>query len=158
MAEDNWLIRICSFLLSLILWLGSSCQPANSKSGVRIETNMNNHSTQTSGAVTGIWGGDHIALEATDKGAEVQYDCAHGSITEKIVPDRDGKFTVKGTHTREHPGPIRDDEQANSQPALYRGSVNGETMELTVTLGGSNDVIGVFSLSKGKQGRIRRCG
>jgi hypothetical protein len=108
--------------------------------------------------VKGAWGGDGISMEVTNSGAEISYDCAHGSITEKIVPDREGKFVVKGVHVKEHPGPIRVDEDASGQPAIYQGSIDGNTMTLTVKLSGSDETIGTFTLTRGKTGRVRRCG
>ena len=119
---------------------------------------MSNNSTrQNTTDLKGIWGGDHISMEVADSGAEINYDCAHGSITEKIAPDRDGKFLVKGSHVREHPGPIRSDEDQSGRPATYHGLIDGETMTLTVTLTGSKETVGTFTLTHGKSGRVRKC-
>jgi hypothetical protein len=168
MVERNWLTEICTFLLSLMLWFSSSCQQASSKPDAGAA--HNNHASasataapmeyttqQTQSAITGTWGGDHVSMEVTETGAELQYDCAHGEITGKIAPDRDGKFSVKGTHSVEHPGPIRNGEQSRAQAVLYTGTINGETMALKVTVDGSSDVLGTFSLTHGKQVRLRRC-
>jgi hypothetical protein len=103
-----------------------------------------------------LWGGQHISLEVTDRGAEINYDCAHGSITETIVPNGEGKFVAKGVHVRERPGPIREGED-DSQPAKYSGSIEGDTMTLTVTLSGSEEAVGTFTLTRGKAGRVRKC-
>jgi hypothetical protein len=105
----------------------------------------------------GVWGGQGISLEINDSGAEINYDCAHGSITGKIVPDREGKFVVKGLHVREHGGPVREEEDKTGQPVTYRGSIDGETMDLTVTLSETKESIGTFTLTRGKSGRIRKC-
>ena len=119
---------------------------------------MSNNSTrQNTSDLKGIWGGDHISLEVTDSGAEINYDCAHGSITEKIVPDGRGNFVVKGLHVREHPGPIRQGEDQAGKPATYHGLIDGETMTLTVTLSGSDEAVGTFTLTHGKSGRVRKC-
>ena len=107
--------------------------------------------------VKGTWGAQGIAMEVTDNGAEIGYDCAHGSITEKIVLDGQGHFSARGRHVREHPGPTRIDEDQNGQPATYRGAVNGDTMNLTVTLTDSNETVGTFTLTRGRGGRLRRC-
>ena len=104
----------------------------------------------------GTWGGEHIAMEVTDGGATIEYDCAHGRITEKITPDAEGKFKAKGTHKREHGGPTRDDED-DGQPAIYRGSIKAETMTLTVELAANDESIGTFTLTKGRTGRVRKC-
>lgn len=104
----------------------------------------------------GTWGGEHIAMEVTDAGATIEYDCAHGRITEKIAPDADGKFEAKGFHTRERGGPVRQGEN-DEEPAVYRGSVKDETMTLAVELTQKNESAGAFTLTQGKTGRIRKC-
>jgi hypothetical protein len=104
----------------------------------------------------GAWGGLHISLEVTDTGAQINYDCAHGRISEKIVPDSDGAFEVKGFHTPEHPGPTREGED-NEQPAIYRGSIHEDTMTLAVRLSGHDEPVGTFELTRGSAGKIRKC-
>ena len=51
---------------------------------------MSNNSTrQNTNDLKGTWGGDHISMEVTDSGAEIEYDCAHGSVTEtNLMMDR----------------------------------------------------------------------
>lgn len=95
-------------------------------------------------------------MEVTDAGATIEYDCAHGRIMEKISPDGEGKFEVKGVHVRERGGPTRQGED-NEQPAVYRGSIKDDTMTLAVELTQNSESVGTFSLTKGKTGRIRKC-
>ncbi|HXM36996.1 MAG TPA: hypothetical protein VN920_17495 [Pyrinomonadaceae bacterium] len=150
----------CVPLMVLMFWQGSSCNStkANRNSAPSDNHSMNNNSTRQSSNVNGTWGAQGIAMEVTDNGAEISYDCAHGSITEKIVPDAQGHFSARGLHVREHPGPIRRDEDRRGQPATYRGSVSGDTMTLTVILSDSKETVGAFTLTYGKSGRVRRCG
>lgn len=120
--------------------------------------NANSSSNAQSPAdVRGMWGGLHLHVEVSESGATLDYDCAHGTITERIAPDREGKFVVKGFHVKERPGPTREGDDTNGQPAIYNGSIDGETMTLTVRLSGSNEEIGAFTLTQGKTGRIRKC-
>ena len=151
----------CVPLMVLMFWQGSSCNStkANKNSARNENHSMNSNSTPPqSSDVKGTWGAQGISMEVTDSGAEITYDCAHGSITEKIVLDGQGHFSVRGRHVKEHPGPIRDDEEQNGQPATYRGSVSADTMNLTVTLSDSNETVGTFTLTHGSSGRVRRCG
>jgi hypothetical protein len=104
----------------------------------------------------GRWGGDHVALEITHRGAEIDYDCARGRIDEPIAPDADGHFSAKGVHVRERGGPIRKDETRAETPATFTGQVKGDTMTLTVTLEGGVDA-GTFSLRRGAAGRVFKC-
>ena len=119
---------------------------------------MNANRPSQSRDVRGQWGGEHIAMEVTDGGATIEYDCAHGRITGKIAPDADGKFAAKGIHKRERGGPTRQGEdEDNEQPAVYRGSIKDETMTLSVELAQQNESVGTFTLTHGKTGRIRKC-
>ena len=108
------------------------------------------------GLASGTWGGDHIALEVTENGASVEYDCAHGTI-DKISIDEHGGFSAKGSHVREGPGPIRVGHEASEQPATYTGTTDGKTLTLTVKLDGSKEDVGTFHLTHGVTGRIRKC-
>ena len=118
--------------------------------------NANTSTTSQSRDLRGTWGGEHIAMEVTDAGATIEYDCAHGRITEKISLNADGRFETKGFHTRERGGPVRQGEN-NERPAVYRGAIKDETMTLTVELAENNEAVGTFTLTHGKTGRIRKC-
>lgn len=106
---------------------------------------------------TGAWGGEHIGLEVTEQGATVEYDCAHGTIDEKVVTDAVGNFNLRGTHVREHGGPVRKDEREDSHPAAYKGKIKGDTMTLTVTETDTGETVGTFTLTLGRQPRITKC-
>ena len=105
----------------------------------------------------GSWGGDHVRLDITPRGGTAEYDCAHGTIDEALVADRDGRFSASGTHTFEHGGPIRDDEMPNRHPARYDGRVTSEKLQLTVTVTDTQQIIGPFTLTRGATSRLVRC-
>jgi len=105
----------------------------------------------------GTWGGKHVSLDVTDGGASVEYDCGRGTIDERIVPDSDGRFEVKGTHVMERPGPVRIGREDRGQPARYTGSVNGTSMTLTVTLADTGKSFGTFTLRHGVAPQIVKC-
>jgi hypothetical protein len=109
------------------------------------------------GARTGTWGGEHISLEVTAQGGQVEYDCAHGTIDQKIVPDARGRFDLRGTHVREHGGPVRKDETADSHPARFAGHVKGDTMTLTVTESDTKELVGTFTLVYGQRPQLTKC-
>src|SRR6266404_4607647 len=44
----------------------------------------------------GDWGGRHIRLSVTERGATIEYDCANGTIEEPLLLGRDGRFDVRG--------------------------------------------------------------
>ena len=105
----------------------------------------------------GMWGGDNLLVEITPDGATIEYGCAHGTISEKIVPDSQGKFSVKGFHKTERGGPTRQEDEAG-EPANYVGEVKGNTMTFEVKLERGNESVGTFTVEKGKRVRLRRCG
>jgi hypothetical protein len=105
----------------------------------------------------GAWGGDHVGLLLTGTGGTLDYDCAHGTIDQPFVIDSAGRFQLAGTHTREHGGPIRRDEKSQAHLARYTGAVHRDSMTLTVTLTDSNEVLGTFTLTRGRMARIVKC-
>ena len=110
--------------------------------------------TPASPSVAGQWGGDHITLTVGDAASHVEFDCAHGDFTGDISSS---SFSLAGTFVREHGGPIRDDETADSHPALYSGAVNGSSMTLMLRLTDSNEIVGTFTLTRGAAGHIVKC-
>ena len=106
---------------------------------------------------TGTWGGPHIRIEVGPRSATIDYDCANGTIDGPFTLDSKGRFSWRGTHNREHGGPIRIDEKPNGRPAVYSGSVKGDTMTLTVKLADNNEVIETYTLKRGSSGRVFKC-
>ena len=105
----------------------------------------------------GVWGGQHIRLEATDGGASVEYDCANSTIDQPVALDDQGNFDVKGRYAAEHAGPALGDEEANSHPARYVGRVKGDEMTLNVSLTDTKETVGAFTLTRGSEGRVMKC-
>lgn len=106
---------------------------------------------------TGMWGGEHIRMSVGANGAKIEYDCAHGTIDQPIRIDRNGRFDVRGTHTREAGGPVRIDNPPRGQAARYVGRISGTRMTLSVSLVGSGQAVGTFSLDFGAEPRIFKC-
>jgi hypothetical protein len=104
---------------------------------------------------TGTWAGDHIVLEVSEKGAEVELDCAHGQVTQPMTIGKHGDFDVAGTFTPEHGGPVSRDENRQPAAARYFGRVEGDTLALTVTI--DKEKVGDFTLSRGAQSHLTKC-
>jgi len=105
---------------------------------------------------TGIWGGDHVTFTVGNSSNHLELDCAHGDIP-GILSVNHGELAASGTFVREHGGPVRVDEPLDSHPALYSGTVSDSTMQLSIRLTDSGDVIGSFSLVRGTSGRVVKC-
>jgi hypothetical protein len=105
----------------------------------------------------GPWGGPHIRMDVGPSSATIDYDCANGTIDGPLTTDSKGRFTWRGSHNREHPGPIRIDEPSNNRPATYSGWIKGDTMNLKVKLADTNEVVETFTLKRGGAGRVFKC-
>src|SRR5260370_38590292 len=108
-----------------------------------------------SAVATGAWGGEHIVLKVSEKGADVEFDCAHGQVTQLITLDKHGDFDAGGTFTPEHGVPVRRDENTPSASARYSGHFDGDTMSLTVTLGTEKG--GTYTPVRGSRPRLTKC-
>lgn len=140
---------------------GSVVQRRRLRGKRRAKGKTNNVASNTTGQAesvkAGTWGGQGVRLVVGSGGAQVEYDCAHGTLDAALRLDAQGRFDVAGTHTREGPGPIRIGIKRESRPARYTGSIDGQTMTLTVTLTDTNDTLGPFTLYYDQQGRLIKC-
>jgi hypothetical protein len=114
---------------------------------------------QSSAAVLGpvgtVWGGDHLKLGVTADGANLEFDCASGTITHALSVDAQGRFRAKGSFTRERPGPVMRDSPGATQ-ATYTGTIQGDTMHLVVA-SGSPDPYGEYVLTRDRPGHVVKC-
>jgi hypothetical protein len=105
----------------------------------------------------GSWGGEHILLTVTDKGATFEIDCAHGTIDEPLALDANSRFSARGVYIRERGGPEREGQRPDSHPARYTGWSDGKTMTLTITLTDADQTIGEFNLALGRDPQMTKC-
>ncbi len=103
------------------------------------------------------WGGDHVGLEVTAKGATLEFDCAHAVIDEVLRPDAKGAFRVKGTFTPEHGGPERDDAVSRGLKATFSGTIKDDAMTLKMVVDGQDPQGTTFQLKRGQPGELRKC-
>ena len=104
---------------------------------------------------TGLWGGQHISIKVGPKYAKIEYDCASGVIHGPLVVDVNGHFNLRGTHSPERGGPVREGDNLPEHPATYTGTIKGNTMTLTLKVGDSDEE--TFTLEKGKPGDLVKC-
>jgi hypothetical protein len=102
------------------------------------------------------WGGEHVRMEVTKSGATLDFDCAHGTVTQALP--QTGKFSLKGTFTPERGGPTRDDAPPTVN-ATYSGAIADDSMTLRIVLAGSDkdQAPMEYALKKGSQGNVRKC-
>ena len=119
--------------------------------------NLSTSETRAKSLPVGHWGGEHISIEVTGRGATVEYDCAHATIARRITIDRHGRFDVSGKQFSEHGGPVREGSESAGYPVRFKGEVNGKTMTLSVTNSLTKELIGSFTLVHGAQTRLMKC-
>jgi hypothetical protein len=121
-----------------------------------VELPMNGEA-RTKGLPVGLWGGEHISMQVTERRTTVEYDCAHATIDQRIALDRRGRFDVPGMQVQEHGGPVRQNEQPAGYPVRFAGQVNGKTMKLSVRNSATKELVGTFTLVYGSDPKIRKC-
>jgi hypothetical protein len=104
----------------------------------------------------GTWGGAHAGVAFQGGLADVQLDCASGTIDVPVLPAKDGTFEARGTFRAGHSGPVRVGQIFRSQPASYSGKVTKHEMSLTITLE-DGTAVGPFTLAEGAVPQITRC-
>ena len=107
--------------------------------------------------IIGDWGGEHVRMELEEAGGTLEYDCAHGTVDPGWTLTDEGEFSGTGEHFIEHGGPVQEGEVIPPRPASYSGTVDGDRMDLTVTLTDSAQIVGTYKLERGGDGQIVRC-
>ena len=107
--------------------------------------------------LSGVWGGEHIRLEAAIDSITIIYDCALGKIYGPLIPEGADEFTLFGTHTFETGGPVIPGARPDIHAAKFEGNIQSDVMILTVSLTDSLMVIGTFTLHYNSMGNVYRC-
>jgi hypothetical protein len=106
----------------------------------------------------GVWGGEHIRIDVSDSGADIEFDCARGIISQPLALDAQGRFKFQGTYKPETPAPASaDGGSANSGvTATYTGVLTGSSLRIEVSIEGQ-DTPRTFDLVQGDQGHLAKC-
>jgi hypothetical protein len=106
----------------------------------------------------GVWGGEHIRMEVSDNGADIEFDCARGIISQRLELDAQGRFKVQGTYKAETPAPAAADGGSTHSgvPATYVGVLSGSSLRLQISIEGQ-DTPRTFLLVHGDQGKLAKC-
>lgn len=110
-----------------------------------------------SDALSERWGGLHVSMQMTTGGATLRFDCAQGEIQQPIKPNASGEFSVSGTYTPERGGPVQKDNPSPDLPAVYKGTIHDDTMQLEIVLHDKQQAPEPFILTRAKTGRVVRC-
>jgi hypothetical protein len=104
----------------------------------------------------GLWGGPHVGIVFEGGLANVEFDCASGTIDQPVYPAADGAFTAKGTFRAGTGGPVQVGQIFRSQKVTYSGRVVKDVMTLNLTLQ-DGDAGGPFTLQQGAPPQLTRC-
>lgn len=106
----------------------------------------------------GVWGGEHIHMDVSDDGADIEFDCARGTISQRLQLDDKGRFKVQGIYRAETPARAAVDGglAVSGVKATFTGTVNGSSMRLEVLIEGQ-DTPRTFDLVQGDQGHLAKC-
>jgi hypothetical protein len=112
----------------------------------------------TKAVSNGVWGGEHIRMEVNDSGADIEFDCARGSISQRLELDDKGRFKVQGIYIAETPAPAAVDSGVTPTgvKATYTGTLSGSSLRLEVFIEGQ-DMPRTFDLVQGDQGHLAKC-
>lgn len=103
----------------------------------------------------GNWGGESIALVASDTQTTLNFDCGSGEISKKVILSAN-KFSEKGTYLQIF-GNIPVNFDAKPQPVLYEAVLSGDTLTLTMKSADGKTTMGTYVAKKGAFGKINRC-
>jgi hypothetical protein len=131
-------MRFWSAALVVVLVFGSTALPAKSPN------------------LAGGWAGPHAAIVFQGGLADVQFDCASGTIDVPVFAAKDGAFSARGTYRAGKPGPVRVGQIFRSEPANYSGKLGKDVMTLIVTLE-DGTALGPFTLTQGAAPQLTRC-
>ena len=111
-------------------------------------SDMTSAPSQGNTITSGNWGGDQARLVVATNGAELELPCAHGRIEEPLVVPANGRFEWKGTFVQERGGPTPEGGHP-AVAAVYSGTLDGETMILSVRAGSTTPLDSVrFTLGR----------
>ncbi len=104
-----------------------------------------------------VWGGPHVSMVTSEKNVTLEFDCAEGIILNPIQPDAKGNFSAEGTYTPQRGGPVKKDSPPTDLPAIYKGTIHGNTMQLQVVLANQDEQPPPLTLTRGQAGRVVKC-
>ena len=105
----------------------------------------------------GRWGGVGLALDVTATGANIELDCAHGTIDAPLDLDAEGNFDLPGTLILERPGPVREGEPERKESIRVTGRLEGQTLKIRVHRARATKDPSPIEAALGKPPRLRKC-
>jgi hypothetical protein len=105
--------------------------------------------------LTGQWGGPDANLTLSVSGGSVEYACADGTIDPSWSIGPGGKWRATGQHFTGG-GPVPPSGRP-PHPAVYDGTVEGDQLTFSVTLTDLDQVLGPFTVTRGRSTVLNVC-
>ena len=105
--------------------------------------------------VAGQWGGAEADLTLAASGGSIEYPCATATIDPAWKLSRDGHWSGTGQHFFGG-GPLPAGGQP-PHPVSYSGQLTGKTLTFTVTLLDLHQVLGPYTVERGRSVALNYC-
>ena len=103
---------------------------------------------------SGIWGGEHIRLQAEPTYWFADMDCAHLEVNQPVV-FRNGRYESTAAYYQEYGIQVEDEELLKPKAAVISGQRNGN--ELTLKLRVENQEIDSYKLYWNQEAMVYKC-
>ena len=99
-----------------------------------------------------------IIMILTSSGADLEWDCAAGQITEPFETAEDGSFDLEGTYTPGSGGPVQEDDPPVALAARYTGTQTElSRLTLSVEVPERDLTLGPYFMRLGQGVILNRC-
>jgi hypothetical protein len=105
---------------------------------------------------TGNWGGTGISIIASDSQVTLEFDCAVGMISKKVMLTN-GQFSEKGTFTQHFGNMPINTTPPEPKPVIYEGNLSGNNISLTMKSEDGKTILSNYTISKNTVGLIVKC-
>jgi hypothetical protein len=105
--------------------------------------------------LTGQWGGPEASLTLAVSGGRVEYACGEGTIDPSWSLGPGGQWHATGQHFTGG-GPVPPSGHP-PHPAVYTGRVRGDELTFSVTLTDLDQVLGPFTVVRGRSTNLNFC-
>lgn len=106
---------------------------------------------------TGEWNGPHARLYIEENGAQLELECARGTLDGPLRLERGGRFQAKGLFHRESGAEMAEEAPVGEgRPAQYSGTLKGDVLTLHI-LTEDEQKLGPFTLERGGRAELAKC-
>jgi hypothetical protein len=105
----------------------------------------------------GKWGGAGVKMEVKNAETILEFDCGHAIISSKLTPSGNTIPEHKGTYVYERGGPILVDDVPDAHPAIFRGTIEADAIDLNITITDQKRADINLKLVRNSEGKLVKC-